>query len=93
MLPVDSQQYVQAIVEAVDGGRSQANQCRRLTAADLWPDRANHHAVEPGAGRGRQQHLAGRDDAGTALAEQGDGKGARASGLICHSGAPSRSVC
>ncbi|MFO1221641.1 MAG: hypothetical protein U1E90_00955 [Burkholderiaceae bacterium] len=70
--PVEREQQIEGVVERLHRAGCQAQQRRRLAAADLRPAGAHHQAVQTGARRGVEQHRARRHHAAAAAAGDGD---------------------
>ena len=73
VLPVDADQNIEAIVQALDRVRRDAQQGGRFTATDLGSARAHHQPVPAGARRGFEQQVPGGHDARAAAAGEGNG--------------------
>ena len=86
VLPVEGEQQVEAVVERVHRRGAQAQQRRRLAAADLRAAGAHHQAVQARLRGGLQQHGAGGHHAAAAGAGDGD-RQARAGGVCGRRGA------
>ena len=85
VLPVDREQQVEPVVEAVRGRLAEAHQRRRLAAAYLRAARAHHETVEARLRRGVEQQRSRRHHAAAAAAGERDGdarRGARAPCLL-----------